>query len=124
DGDNIRDSLEDYWLETAGSSTDDTKMAWGGLLSKLKVHHKPTLLSNGNVSLNRELYINQQDGQLKKVTEVLNSTSKPTNSQYLYGLLGYSKLTEDDFTQLSTGSYSDQLNYLKNKAASQNYQMG
>lgn len=124
DVDNIRASLEDYWYESGGSSNDDTKMAWGGLLSKLKVHHKPTLLSNGNVSLNRELYINQQDGQLKKVTEVLNATSKPTNSQYLYGLLGYSKLTKDDFTQLSTGSYSDQLNYLKNKAASQNYQMG
>ena len=122
DADNIRASLEDYWYESGGSSNDDTKMAWGGLLSKLKVHHTPTLV-NGNVAFQRELYINQS-GQLKKVTEVLNSTSKPTNSQYLYGLLGYSKLTADDFTQLSTGSYSDQLNYLKNKAASQNYQMG
>src|SRR5690606_17220834 len=41
DGDNIRASLEDYWYESTGSSNDDTKMAWGGLLSKLKVHHKP-----------------------------------------------------------------------------------
>lgn len=124
EGDNIRDSLEDYWYESAGSSSDDKKMAWGGLLSKLKVHNKPTLLSSGSIqSFNRELYINQ-DGQLKKVTEVLSSTTRPANAQYLYGLLGYSKLAAADFAALSSKSYNDQLIYLKDKSNLQNYQMG
>lgn len=130
DGDNIRDSLEDYWLETAGSSTNDTKMAWGGLLSKLKVHNKPSLTSTGTIqSFNRELYINQ-DGQLKKAAAVLDSAIQPENAQYLYGLLGYSKLSSADFDALlkkTNGTkltYAEQLTYLKGKASSQDYQMG
>ena len=123
EGNNIRGSLEDYWYESAGSPSDDTKMAWGGLLSKLKVHSKPALLSNGKVAFNRELYVNQS-GQLKKATEILDTATQPENAQYLYGLLGYSKLTATDFAELKPKSYGDQLTYLNGKSTLQNYQMG
>lgn len=123
DNDKIRTKLQDYWYSAAGSSNDDQYMAWGGHLSRLKVNNLPKA-ETSSTALNRNLYINI-NGELKKATDILNSSDKPANSHYLYGLLGFSKLKENDFTTLNGKNYIEQLAYLKDKVASSSgYQMG
>ena len=124
DNDKIRTKLQDYWYSAAGSSNDDQYMAWGGHLSRLKINNLPKAEAS-STTLNKNLYIDVK-GELKKATDVLTSNDKPSNSQYLYGLLGFSKLTEADFTALGTNkTYAQQLAYLKDKVASlSGYQMG
>lgn len=123
DNDKIRTKLQDYWYSAGGSSDDDQFMTWGGHLSRLKVNNLPKA-ETSSTALNRNLYINI-NGELKKATDILNSSDKPANSHYLYGLLGFSKLKEDDFTTLNGKNYTEQLTYLKDKVASSSgYQMG
>lgn len=122
----IQEKLSDYWFEANGSS-DDVYMAWGGLLSKLKVHHKP-LITSGNLGFNRNVYldvgVNNGSALKHAVTDILNGTTSLNNKQYLYGLLGYSKLTQSDFEALASKSYNDQVSYLQTKTANQDFQMG
>lgn len=122
----IQEKLSDYWFEANGSS-DDVYMAWGGLLSKLKVHHKP-LITSGNLGFNRNVYldvgVNNGSALKHAVTDILNGTTSLNNKQYLYGLLGYSKLTQSDFKALASKSYNDQVSYLQTKTANQDFQMG
>ena len=124
ESDKIGTKLQDYWYSVAGSSNDDQYMAWGGHLSRLKTFNIPKA-ETSSTTLNKNLYINV-NGELKKVTDVLQSDNKPTNSQYLYGLMGFSKLAEADFTALGDNkSYTQQLAYLKDKVTSSSgYQMG
>lgn len=123
----IQEKLSDYWYESAGSSDDDVYMAWGGLLSKLKVHHKP-LITSGNLGSNRNVYldvgVNNGSALKHAVTDILNGTTSLNNKQYLYGLLGYSKLTQSDFDALASKSYNEQVSYLQTKTANQDFQMG
>lgn len=123
----IQEKLSDYWFEANGSSDDDVYMAWGGLLSKLKVHHKP-LAASGHLGFNRNVYldvgVNNGSALKHAVTDILNGTTSLNNKQYLYGLLGYSKLTQSDFDALASKSYNDQVSYLQTKTANQDFQMG
>lgn len=123
----IQEKLSDYWFESAGSSDDDVYMAWGGLLSKLKVHHKP-LITSGNLGSNRNVYldvgVNNGSALKHAVTDILNGTTSLNNKQYLYGLLGYSKLTQSDFDALASKSYNEQLSYLQTKTNTKDFQMG
>ncbi|WP_257224495.1 PilC/PilY family type IV pilus protein [Acinetobacter sp. YH12254] len=123
----VQEKLSDYWYESAGSSDDDVYMAWGGLLSKLKVHHKP-LITSGNLGSNRNVYldvgVNNGSALKHAVTDILNGTTSLNNKQYLYGLLGYSKLTQSDFDALASKSYNEQLSYLQTKTNTKDFQMG
>lgn len=120
----IRAQLQDYWFSVKGSGSEDQFMTWGGHLSRLKTFNLPQVEAN-STTLNKNLYIDV-NGELKKVTDVLNSNDKPTNSQYLYGLMGFSKLKEADFTALSDNkTYTQQLAYLKDRVSTASgYQMG
>lgn len=124
----IQEKLSDYWYESAGSFDDDVYMAWGGLLSKLKVHHKP-LAASGNLGFKRSVYLDSGNALKHAVTDVLNAnttanTSLHSKKHYLYGLLGYSKLTQVDFDAIATKSYAEQLSYLQTKTSTQDFQMG
>ncbi|MNY91392.1 hypothetical protein D3C78_77440 [compost metagenome] len=124
ENDKIRAQLQDYWYSANGSSSDDQFMTWGGHLSRLKTFNLPKS-ETSSTTLNKNLYIDV-NGELKKVTDVLNSNNKPTNSQYLYGLMGFSKLKEADFTALGDNkTYTQQLAYLKDRVSTASgYQMG
>src|SRR5690606_38627684 len=124
----IQEKLSDYWYEANGSSDDDVYMAWGGLLSKLKVHHKPLTIS-GNLGFNRSIYLDYDKDLKHAVTDILNANTTANSSlhnkkHYLFGLLGYSKLTQTDFDALVSKSYAEQLSYLQNKSSVQDFQMG
>ncbi|UBX52713.1 hypothetical protein LDO52_01590 [Acinetobacter pseudolwoffii] len=124
----IQEKLSDYWYESAGSSDDDVYMAWGGLLSKLKVHHKP-LVASGNLGFNRSIYLDNGNALQHAVTDILNANTTANSSlhnkkHYLFGLLGYSKLTQVDFDALATKSYAEQVSYLQTKTSTQDFQMG
>src|SRR5690606_9073281 len=117
----IQEKLSDYWYDSAGSSDDDVYMAWGGLLSKLKVHHKP-LVASGNLGFNRSIYLDNGNALQHAVTDILNANTTANSSlhnkkHYLFGLLGYSKLTQTDFDALVSKSYAEQLSYLQNKSS-------
>ena len=120
----IRAQLQDYWFSVNGSGSEDQFMTWGGHLSRLKTFNLPQV-ETSSTTLNKNLYIDV-NGELKKVTDVLNSNDKPKNSQYLYGLMGFSKLKEADFTALGDNkTYTQQLAYLKDKVGTASgYQMG
>ncbi|WP_228152099.1 pilus assembly protein [Acinetobacter indicus] len=124
----IQEKLSDYWYESVGSSDEDVYMAWGGLLSKLKVDHKPLLDDSGNLGFNRNVYldigVNNGNDLKHAVTNILEGTVTLNNKHYLYGLLGYSKLTQSDFDELAGKSYDDQVSYLQTKTNTQNFQMG
>ncbi|MEK5788221.1 hypothetical protein V3528_10560 [Acinetobacter johnsonii] len=120
----IRAQLQDYWFSVKGSGSEDQFMTWGGHLSRLKTFNLPQV-ETSSTTLNKNLYIDV-NGELKKVTDVLNSNDKPENSQYLYGLMGFSKLKEADFTALGDNkTYTQQLAYLKDRVSTASgYQMG
>ncbi|NNG81164.1 hypothetical protein HLH16_04005 [Acinetobacter sp. ANC 5378] len=124
----IQEKLSDYWYESVGSSEDDVYMAWGGLLSKLKVHHKP-LVTSGTLGFNRNVYLDigvtNGNGLKHAVTDILEGSETLGNKKhYLYGLLGYSKLTQTDLDALASKSYAEQMNYLQTKTTTQDFQMG
>ncbi len=80
----IQEKLSDYWFEANGSSDDDVYMAWGGLLSKLKVHHKP-LITSGNLGFNRNVYldigVNNGNDLKHAVTDVLKGSETLENKK-------------------------------------------
>lgn len=123
----IQERLRDYWYDANGSSEDDVYMAWGGLLSKLKVDHKP-LVASGDFGFNRNVYldisVNNGHDLKHAVNDILKGSATLNNKHYLYGLLGYSKLTQTDFNELASKSYTDQVSYLQTKTNTQDFQMG
>lgn len=124
-GNKIQEKLTDYWYESAGSSEDDVYMAWGGLLSKLKVHHKP-LISSEKLGFKRNIYLDNAT-DLTHVKTVLESDISFNDKQhYLFGLLGYSKLTSMDLESLKEKTFTEQLAYLQSLINTnlQDFQMG
>ncbi|MFW1799744.1 PilC/PilY family type IV pilus protein [Acinetobacter nematophilus] len=117
-------SLKDYWLNTSVTHPDEA-LSYGGNLSQLLGTKMPKLDSSNNLVLQRNLFINSDStaGELKPATAILKEGTF-TNREYLYGLLGYSKLTTTDLTTLQSKSYDEQLAYLKAKDAAKGYQLG
>ena len=121
DQDQIRAKLKDFWFSEAGSSNDDPSVGWGGHLSRLKANNLPKM--DGAPDFNRKLYINRGD-ELVEASVVLSDANKLPNSEYLYGLLGFSKLKQADFNALSTMSRTQQLDYLRAKTDARGHQLG
>lgn len=121
DQDQIRAKLRDFWFSDAGSSNDDPSVGWGGHLSRLKANNLPKM--DGAPDFNRKLYINRGD-ELVEASVVLADANKLTNSEYLYGLLGFSKLKQADFDTLKTMNSAQQLEYLKGKTDARGHQLG
>lgn len=122
----VQEKLEDYWYESTGSSNDDVFMAWGGLLSKLKVHHKPVINSN-NLTFTRNIYTDIDSDLKHIVDDVLNVNNLLTDKKhYLYGLLGFSKLTQADIDALKGKTFTEQLTVLQTmvNTPKQAFQMG
>lgn len=117
-------SLKDYWLNTSVIHPDEG-LSYGGNLSQLLGTKMPKLDSSNNLVLQRNLFVNSDStaGELKSATAILKEGTF-TNREYLYGLLGYSKLTTADLTTLQSKSYDDQLAYLKTKNDAKGYQLG
>lgn len=117
-------SVRDYWLNSSVTHPDEV-VSYGGNLSQLLGTMLPKLDSSNNLVLQRNVFINSSSsaGDLTSATTVLKDATL-TNREYLYGLLGYSKLTAADLTALGSKSYDDQLAYLKTKTAAQGYQLG
>lgn len=117
-------SLKDYWLNTSVTHPDEG-LSYGGNLSQLLGTKMPKLDSSNNLVLQRNLFVNSDStaGELKSATAILKEGTF-TNREYLYGLLGYSKLTTADLTTLQSKSYDDQLAYLKTKNDAKGYQLG
>lgn len=120
----FNNALKDYWLNTSVTHPDEV-ISYGGNLSQLLGTKMPKLDSSNNLVLQRNLFINSDSsaGELKSATTILKEGTL-TNREYLYGLLGYSKLTATDLTTLQSKSYDDQLVYLKTKNAAKGYQLG
>lgn len=124
----IQEKLSDYWYESAGSPEDDVYMAWGGLLSKLKVHHKPLAVTDKK-TIQRKLYIDNK-GVLTGADVLLSTDISTTNKQlsdkkhYLLGLLGYSKLSQEDINALKGKTLEEQLTLLNALNNVQDFQMG
>lgn len=121
DQDQIRAKLRDFWFSDAGSSDADPSVGWGGHLSRLKANNLPKM--DGAPDLNRKLYINRGD-ELVEASVVLSDANKLANSEYLYGLLGFSKLKQADFDTLKTMNSAQQLEYLKGKTDARGHQLG
>lgn len=116
-------SLKDYWYNSAATVVD-SNLSYGGNLSQLMGAKLPKI-ENTNLVLPRNLFVNDSStaGALMSATDVL-SAGTLADREYLYGLLGYSKLTTADLTALKSKSYTDQLEYLKTKTSAQGYQLG
>lgn len=116
-------SLKDYWYNSA-ATVADSNLSYGGNLSQLMGAKLPKI-ENTNLVLPRNLFMNDSSaaGALMSATDVL-SAGTLADREYLYGLLGYSKLTTADLTALKSKSYTDQLEYLKTKTSAQGYQLG
>lgn len=121
DQDQIRTKLQDFWYSADGSSEDDQSVGWGGHLSRLKANNLPNM-ANAE-PFNRKLYINRGD-ELVEASVVLSDANKLANSEYLYGLLGFSKLTQADFDALGAMDQTQQLEYLKTKTDARGHQLG
>ncbi|WP_180175632.1 pilus assembly protein [Acinetobacter sp. YH12025] len=121
DQDQIRAKLRDFWFSEAGSSDDDPSVGWGGHLSRLKANNLPKM--DGAPDFNRKLFIDR-DGELVEASVVLSDANKLPNSEYLYGLLGFSKLTLADFEALGAMDQTQQLEYLKTKTDARGHQLG
>ena len=117
-------SLKDYWLNSSVTHPDEV-ISYGGNLSQLLGTMLPKLDSSNNLVLQRNIFINSSSsaGDLKSAESILKDGAL-ADREYLYGLLGYSKLTAADLTALKTKSYNDQLAYLKMKDALKGYQLG
>lgn len=117
-------SLKDYWLNSSVTHPDEV-ISYGGNLSQLLGTMLPKLDSSNNLVLQRNIFINSSSsaGDLKSAESILKDGAL-ADREYLYGLLGYSKLTAADLTALKTKSYNDQLAYLKMKDVLKGYQLG
>lgn len=115
--------LKDYWFNSSAVHPDEV-ISYGGNLSQLLGTQLPKL-DGSNLVLKRKVFINDGSsaGDLKSAESILE-TGTLAEREYLYGLLGYSKLTEADLTALKQKSYTEQLTYLKTKDASKGYQLG
>lgn len=115
--------LKDYWFNSSAVHPDEV-ISYGGNLSQLLGTQLPKL-DGSNLVLKRKVFINDgsSEGDLKSAESILKSETL-AEREYLYGLLGYSKLTEADLTALKPKSYDEQLAYLKDKNMSQGYQLG
>ncbi|ENX24955.1 pilus assembly protein [Acinetobacter sp. CIP 102136] len=115
--------LKDYWFNSSAVHPDEV-ISYGGNLSQLLGTQLPKL-DGSNLVLKRKVFINDGSsaGDLKSAESILKSETL-AEREYLYGLLGYSKLTEADLTALKQKSYTEQLTYLKTKDASKGYQLG
>ncbi|MEQ1450444.1 pilus assembly protein [Acinetobacter lwoffii] len=115
--------LKDYWFNSSAVHPDEV-ISYGGNLSQLLGTQLPKL-DGSNLVLKRKVFINDGSsaGDLKSAESILKSETL-AEREYLYGLLGYSKLTEADLTALKQKSYTEQLIYLKTKDALKGYQLG
>lgn len=115
--------LKDYWFNSSAVHPDEV-ISYGGNLSQLLGTQLPKL-DGSNLVLKRKVFINDGSsaGDLKSAESILKSETL-AEREYLYGLLGYSKLTEADLTALKQKSYTEQLTYLKTKDALKGYQLG
>src|SRR5690606_15212176 len=109
-------ALKDYWFNSSAAQPDQV-ISYGGNLSQLLGTQLPKL-DGSNLVLQRKVFINSDSsaGELKSAESILKSETL-AEREYLYGLLGYSKLTEADLTALRQKSYTEQLTYLKTKDA-------
>lgn len=117
--------LKDYWFNSSAVHPDQV-ISYGGNLSQLLGAKMPKIDGSNNLVFQRNVFINNDSsvGDLKSAETILKDGTL-TNREYLYGLLGYSKLTSADLTALaSKTTYADQLTYLKTKDASKGYQLG
>lgn len=117
-------SLKDYWLNINVIHPDEV-ISYGGNLSQLLGTQLPKLDASSNLLLQRKVFMNSDSssGALKSAESILKDGTL-ADREYLYGLLGYSKLTAADLTVLKNKSYADQLTYLKTKDAAKGYQLG
>lgn len=117
-------SLRDYWLNISAIHPDEV-ISYGGNLSQLLGTQLPKLDASSNLLLQRKVFMNSDSssGALKSAESILKDGTL-ADREYLYGLLGYSKLTAADLTVLKNNSYADQLTYLKTKDAAKGYQLG
>ncbi len=117
--------LKDYWFNSSAVHPDEV-ISYGGNLSQLLGTKMPKIDGSNNLVFQRNVFINSDStaGELKSAESILQAGTL-TDREYLYGLLGYSKLTSADLTVLaSKTTYADQLAYLKTKDASKGYQLG
>lgn len=116
-------SLKDYWLNSSVTHPDEV-ISYGGNLSQLLGTQLPKL-DGSDLVLPRKVFMNSDSssGSLKSAESILKDGTL-ADREYLYGLLGYSKLAIADLTALKDKSYADQLTYLKTKDASKGYQLG
>lgn len=117
-------SLKDYWLNSSVTHPDEV-ISYGGNLSQLLGTKMPKLDNSNNLVLQRNVFLNSDSsaGDLVSAESILKAGAL-ADREYLYGLLGYSKLAVADLTALKTKSYNDQLAYLKMKDALKGYQLG
>ena len=117
-------ALKDYWLNKSVTHVDEG-VNYGGNLSQLLGTQMPKIDGSNNLVLQRKVFINDGSSasDLKSAESILKAGTL-AEREYLYGLLGYSKLTEDDLTALKPKSYTEQLTYLKTKDALKGYQLG
>lgn len=116
--------LKDYWFNSSAVHPDEV-ISYGGNLSQLLGTKMPKIDGSNNLVFQRNVFINSDStaGELKSAESILKSETL-AEREYLYGLLGYSKLTEADLTALKQKSYTEQLTYLKTKDALKGYQLG
>lgn len=116
--------LKDYWFNSSAVHPDEV-ISYGGNLSQLLGTQMPKIDGSNNLVLQRKVFINDGSSasDLKSAESILK-TGTLAEREYLYGLLGYSKLTEADLTALKPKSYDEQLAYLKTKETSKGYQLG
>lgn len=116
--------LKDYWFNSSAVHPDEV-ISYGGNLSQLLGTKMPKIDGSNNLVFQRNVFVNSDStaGELKSAESILKSETL-AEREYLYGLLGYSKLTEADLTALKQKSYTEQLTYLKTKDALKGYQLG
>ncbi len=117
----FNDSLKDYWLNSTVTHPDQV-ISYGGNLSQLL----GSMMPKADASSQRKVFMNSGSsaGALVSAESILTAGTL-ADREYLYGLLGYSKLTAADLVELKAkASYADQLVYLKTKTNAQGYQLG
>lgn len=117
----FNDSLKDYWLDSTVTHPDQV-ISYGGNLSQLLGGKMP----KADGSSQRKVFMNSGSsaGALVSAESILEAGTL-ADREYLYGLLGYSKLTAADLVELKAkATYAEQLEYLKTKTNLRGYQLG
>lgn len=117
----FNDSLKDYWLDSTVTHPDQV-ISYGGNLSQLLGGKMPKV----DGSSQRKVFMNSGSSADDLVSaESILEAGTLADREYLYGLLGYSKLTAADLAQLKEKTtYAEQLEYLKTKTNLRGYQLG